>query len=91
MNKKKFKELYGRILRGDNKNIKFNDACAFVEELGYNLSRQRGTSYKIYKMEGIPEIINLQNLNGDAKPYQIDDIRKVINKYKLGGGDGESE
>ncbi len=91
MNKKKFKELYGRILKGDNKNIKFNDACAFVEEIGYSLSRQKGTSHKIYKMKGIQESINLQNKNGDAKPYQINEIRDIIIKYKLGGEDDECE
>lgn len=84
MNRKKFQELYSRILRGDKNNIAYSDACDFVEELGFDICRQKGTSHRIYKMKSVPDIINLQNDKGNAKAYQVSQIRKVIEKYKIG-------
>lgn len=85
MNNKKFTALYNNIMNGDVNNIRFCDACDFVEELGFTFERQNGTSHRIYKMAGIDEIINLQEKDGKAKPYQVREIRKIIKKYKLGG------
>ena len=87
MNQSKFNEIYDRILRGDTNNIKFRDICAFVEFLGFKLERQHGTSHMIFKAANIPDIINLQNSKGKAKSYQIAEIKKIIKKYKLTGGD----
>ncbi len=87
MNEKKFRDLYNRILSGDKANIKYTDACDFVEKLGFAEARQNGTSHRIFKMSGIPDIINLQEQNGNAKPYQVGEIKKIIKKYKLGGDD----
>lgn len=86
MNEKKFRRMYENILQGNARNINFEDLCDFVVDLGFRMARQKGTSHRIYTMDEIPDIINLQEgKDGKAKPYQIDQIKKIIRKYKLGG------
>ena len=53
-----------------------------VKGFGFNLSRTDG-SHHIFVRPGIPELINLQNLKGQAKPYQIRQFLKLIEKHNL--------
>ena len=78
MNKKKFLE---KILAG-SKNISFNDFVALVEAFGFELSRTRG-SHHIYEHPGIREILNLQNSNGQVKPYQVRQFLQLVEQYSL--------
>jgi len=78
MNRKK---LLQTILAG-SKNIKFSDMVNLVKGFGFNLSRTDG-SHHIFVRPGIPELINLQNLKGQAKPYQIRQFLKLIEKHNL--------
>jgi predicted RNA binding protein YcfA (HicA-like mRNA interferase family) len=78
MNRKK---LLQKILAG-SKNIKFSDMVNLVKGFGFNLSRTDG-SHHIFVRPGIPELINLQNLKGQAKPYQIRQFLKLTEKHNL--------
>ncbi len=40
-------------------------------------------SHHIFYMNGIDEIINLQAKGNKAKNYQVEQVRKLILKYKL--------
>ena len=40
-------------------------------------------SHRIYSHPAIPELINLQELNGQAKPYQIRQALRLIERYNL--------
>ena len=40
-------------------------------------------------MDGVDEIINLQERDGMAKPYQVRQVIKIVKKYKMGGDDNE--
>lgn len=43
-----------------------------------------------YSIDDIPELINIQPKNGKIKPYQVKEIRNIVNKYRLGeGGNGD--
>jgi predicted RNA binding protein YcfA (HicA-like mRNA interferase family) len=53
-----------------------------VEAFGFELNRISG-SHHIFVHPEIPELINLQNVNGKAKPYQIKQLLKIIEKYNL--------
>ena len=56
--------------------------CVFLlRELGF-IERVRG-SHHIFRREGVTERINLQRDNGQAKPYQVRQVRRVILKYGL--------
>ena len=66
-------------------NIRFADLRALLIHLGF-AERVRG-SHHLFDKEGIVELINLQSRGGQAKPYQVRQVRNIILKYKLGGQD----
>lgn len=53
-----------------------------VEAFGFRRSRIQG-SHHIYVHDGIPELLNIQNVNGEAKPYQIRQFLRLIERYNL--------
>ena len=55
-----------------------------LEHPGFD-NRIRG-SHHIYWKNGIEEILNIQPIGSKAKPYQVNQVRKVIIKYKIGEG-----
>ncbi len=74
------------ILRGrSDANIRFVDLRTLMQYLGFS-ERIRG-SHHLFNKEGIAEIVNLQNQRGNAKIYQVRQVRQLILKYKLGEGD----
>jgi len=44
--------------------------------------RIKGSHY-IFSKDGIEEIVNIQEVYGKAKPYQVKQIREIIAKYNL--------
>ena len=80
MNKKKF---LARLLL-NQKNVKFTDFTKLVNSFGFKLDRING-SHHIFIHDDIDEIINIQNVKGEAKPYQIKQFLKVVelNNLKL--------
>lgn len=78
MNKKK---LLQRILN-NQKNIKFSDFISIVVAFGFSHTRTEG-SHTIFKNIEVSEIMNFQNVNGEAKPYQIKQFLSIIEKYNL--------
>jgi len=80
-------KLLDRILRGtSDANIPFGSFCGLLLELGFD-ERIKG-SHHIFSKEGVAEILNLQPKGSRAKPYQVQQVRKVILKYRL-AGDGD--
>ncbi len=78
MNKQKLLE---KVLSG-SKNIRFTEFVTLVEAFGFELSRIRG-SHHIFEHPGVPEILNLQNNKGQAKPYQIHQFLQLVEQYNL--------
>ncbi len=70
-----------RIL-GGSKNVRFADMVTLVEAFGFTLSRTAG-SHHIFVHRDVPELVNLQNINGQAKPYQIRQFLKLVERYRL--------
>jgi len=64
------------------KNISFNDLVRLAEAFGFTLDRING-SHHIYIHEEIPARLNLQNVGGKAKSYQVRQFLKLIEKYNL--------
>jgi len=46
-------------------------------------------SHHIFLHPDLPELVNLQNVKGKAKPYQIKQLLKIIEKYNLHMEDSE--
>jgi len=53
-----------------------------VEGFGFQLGRVSG-SHHIFTHPGIVELINLQEVHGQAKPYQIKQFLNLIERYNL--------
>ena len=68
------------------KNVRFGDFVSLIEAFGFSRSRSDG-SHNIFKKADVQEIINIQNANGEAKPYQIKQFLSLIERYnlKIGG------
>jgi predicted RNA binding protein YcfA (HicA-like mRNA interferase family) len=49
---------------------------------GFHRSRTSG-SHRIFSRPGIPELVNLQEVRGEAKPYQIRQFLKIVERYNL--------
>lgn len=61
---------------------KYNEFVYIVESFGFINSRTEG-SHTIFKNSKVSEIINIQNVNGEAKSYQIKQFLSLVEKYNL--------
>lgn len=62
-----------------------------VEAFGFRLSRVKG-SHHIFVHPRVQELINLQSVEGKAKPYQILQFLRLVERYNLTMEDeGEDE
>ena len=75
------RKLLKKLLSG-SKNIRFKEVVACAEAFGFGLDRVSG-SHHIYVHPDIPELINLQNVDGKAKPYQVKQLLRIIEQYNL--------
>lgn len=69
-----------------SRNIRFGEMVALVEAFGFRLSRVHG-SHHIFAHPNIPELVNLQEVTGQAKPYQIRQFIRLVERYNLSMGD----
>jgi hypothetical protein len=77
----KKQKLLQKVLSG-TKNVRFTEAIALAEAFGFRLDRVNG-SHHIFIHPEIPELLNLQNDNGKAKPYQIKQLLQLVEEYNL--------
>ena len=78
MNRKKFLK---RILT-NKQNVSFNDFKNLVEAFGFRMDRIKG-SHHIFIHPSLKELINIQNVKGQVKPYQINQFLTLIEKHNL--------
>lgn len=78
----KTKKLLLRLSSGNVKNVRFRDFQKLLEEIGFILVRTSG-SHHIYAHPDVLELVNIQNVSGDAKPYQIRQVLYLVEKYGL--------
>jgi hypothetical protein len=81
----KKEKLLKKVLAG-SKNISFGEMVGLVEAFGFRLSRVTG-SHHIFVHTEIPELVNLQDVGGMAKPYQIRQFLRLVERYNLKLGD----
>jgi hypothetical protein len=68
-------------MRTKRRNVKFSDFIALVKALGFEFDRQTG-SHALYR-HSYGAVLNLQNDDGDAKPYQIAQLLSAVDSYGL--------
>lgn len=78
----KQKQLLERIADGHPRNVSFREMTALVEAFGFRLRRVHG-SHHIFGCDGISEQVNLQDVHGEAKPYQIRQFLRLAERYNL--------
>jgi len=78
MNRRK---LLKKIISG-SKNIRFTAMVNLVRDFSFELSRTEG-SHHIFFRPDVPELVNLQNVKGQAKPYQMGQFLKLVEKHNL--------
>lgn len=77
------KRLLKRIRSGALNNVSFSDLSRLLEALGFRLMRVEG-DHHIYAKETVREQPNLQPARGgQAKPYQVRQVKMLIEKYDL--------
>ena len=76
------RRLLARLARGDLRNVAFDDACRLLGDLGFAQLRVRG-SHQVFGRPEVPELINLQDVGGQAKPYQLRQLVRLIERYDL--------
>lgn len=76
------RKLLSRLRTGNVANVKFGDLQTLVEACGFELDRVTG-SHHIYRHPDIPVRLNLQNVRGQAKPYQVRQILRTLERYDL--------
>ena len=80
----RYDRLIRRILSGDSdRNVRFDELRQLLLHLGFE-ERTRG-SHHIFVKVGVEEWLNLQRDDGQAKPYQVRQVRSVILKYQIRG------
>jgi predicted RNA binding protein YcfA (HicA-like mRNA interferase family) len=67
---------------GSAANVSFVEMRKLVEAFGFRLSRVKG-SHHIFVHTSVHELVNLQNLKGKAKPYQVRQFLKLVEEYNL--------
>ena len=75
------RRLLLRILNG-SRNVAFSDFINLIEGFGFRLSRVRG-SHHIYVHPHVSELVNLQEVSGQVKPYQVRQMLKLVERYHL--------
>jgi HicA toxin of bacterial toxin-antitoxin, len=77
----KKKKLLRKALTSQ-KNFRFGDMVTLVEAFGFRLARSSG-SHHIFIHSEVTELVNLQEVQGQAKPYQISQFLQLVEKYNL--------
>jgi predicted RNA binding protein YcfA (HicA-like mRNA interferase family) len=76
------RRLLRKLASGSLKNVAFLDLRNLIEGFGFRLDRVTG-SHHIFVHSGISELVNLQEVKGEAKPYQIRQFLRLVERYNL--------
>lgn len=78
MNKKR---LLQKMLSG-SRNIKFNELVSLLIAMGFVEVRVNG-SHHVFKHPEVAELVNIQDVRGEAKLYQVRQVVELIEAYDL--------
>lgn len=76
------RRLLRRLLSGALANVAFGDMEDLVVGFGFQLARTSG-SHRIFFHPSVPELVNLQEADGEAKPYQIRQFLRIVERHNL--------
>ena len=76
------RRLLKRLARGELQNVRFGEMIDLAGGFGFEAVRTSG-SHHILARPGIRELVNLQSVGGQAKPYQIRQFLRLVERYNL--------
>lgn len=86
----RYNKIRANILSGKaDTNISKEDMLFFLSKIGAVYKGSHGSHIQ-YSIDGIPDLVNIQPKDGKIKPYQVKQIRNIVNKYKIGEGGNEN-
>ena len=68
-------------LLGGSKNIRFAELVS-IARFGLSTKTYLG-SHHIFQHQDIPELLDLQDCNGQAEPYQVEQLPALVEQYNL--------
>ncbi|MGO8876384.1 MAG: type II toxin-antitoxin system HicA family toxin [Acidimicrobiales bacterium] len=74
--------LLRRIVGGAVVNVSFADLVSLLEALGFEEIGGKG-SHRVFARPGVTELVNLQEVQGQAKPYQVRQVAGLVRRYDL--------
>jgi hypothetical protein len=74
--------VLARVLRGDVGNVAFRDLVHLLHDVDFVEVGGRG-SYRVFARAGISELVSLQQTGGQAKPYQVRQVVRLVRRYDL--------
>ena len=77
-----YQKLLARLASGAVQNVSFREFAALVRAFGFQLVRVNG-SHHIFARPNVPQLVNLQDASGEAKPYQIRQFLRIVERYNL--------
>ncbi|MCA1685442.1 MAG: type II toxin-antitoxin system HicA family toxin [Planctomycetia bacterium] len=75
------REMLEKLL-GSPSNARFDDVRALAEAFGFRLARVSG-SHHIFPHPAVPELVNLQEVSGEAKPYRVRQLLRLVERHNL--------
>ena len=76
------RRLLRRLSQGAIHNVAFGDFLDLLAGFGFRLVRTSGRHH-VLSRPNVPELINVQPLRGEAKPYQIRQLLRLVERYNL--------
>ena len=76
-------KLKAKLLNGAVTNWSFSDACLVARHCGWTLSRQSGSHHIFTHSRSEVPSLNLQEKDGQAKPYQLRQMKEAIENCQL--------
>lgn len=76
------RQLLERISRGDVANVAFDDLSRLLLRLGFR-QRRTSSSHHIYVHPSVREQVNVQDVARMAKPYQVRQVWRLVERYNL--------
>ena len=76
------RKLWKRLAQGDLANVRFSDMLRLAQSCGFVVRRVKGSHHLLAHPEAT-ELINLQEVDGHTKPYQIRQFLRLVERYNL--------
>ena len=77
-------ELLQKAIRSPA-SLRFGEMVRLAEAFGFREARQQGSRHIFVRPE-VKDLVNVQDVRGMAKPYQVRQFLKLVERYNLKPG-----